>query len=1336
MRSIKDRILAAALAAALALGCMSAALAAETATATNMRLTKTEGTVTITNSSGRGVSILKNLLLRSGYRIQTEKSSYAWISLDGTKLVKTDAVSDVEVRKSGKKLEVLVNEGSLFFDVTEPLKDDESLNIRTSTLVAGIRGTCGVVKIVDENTSRLSVLEGTVHVSVADPVTGETRTGTVTAGETALCSVLPENDTGSICVIETDAVRAGDVDGFVLVEAAADETLQTRILEGSGLDLTEEDPAERLGRDQAAVEEKLREAAARAEAQAAQTGAQADDEVSVPVWTMPRAEEADHPIPTPPRTGGSSGGSGGSGGGGGSQPSPSPVPSESPSPSPDPSESPDPSPDPSESPSPSPVPSESPDPSPDPSESPSPSPDPSESPSPSPDPSESPDPSPSPSESAAPTYTVMFDANGGTVTPAAAQTGTGSKLTGLPTPTTSETGKVFGGWYTAASGGTRVIADQVYTADTTLYAHWVGVAWDYDPGTKKLTIKGTGMMEDIEGYVSNYPSDLSIPWSAYISDIETVVIESGVSTIARSGFEGCTSLTSVSIPTGVRVIDSSAFNGCSGLTSIAIPSTVDDIGNNVFNGCTGLTSVTVPAASALGTNIFYGCTSLGSVTFTSGLTAINDGMFQNCTSLTSVEIPSGVTGIGYSAFSGCTALTSVEIPSGVTTIGNRAFYNCKVLPSVNIPATVTAIGDEAFSGCSVLNNVTIPTTVTRIGSKAFSSCWALTSIELPTGLTTLGESAFDGCQELAGAITIPGDVTIINNYTFRGCQKLTSVTISENVTGIGQSVFSSCTGLKTVTLPSSITSIGESAFFGCTGLTTVTYGGTEAQWNAITIGTGNTSLKNKITGITNDTHTYSYAPVTSPARLLARGAAPDYTGAPLLASLSLVPTAPADTPVYTDVPADAWYAEAAAWCRDRGLMVGTSGSAFSPEDSMTRAMMAVVLHRLAGSPGDHQAAFPDVAGDAWYAGAVSWAGDQKLMIGYSDGNFGPDDPVTHAQVNLIFRRYSGDPTVQAVSGDTPNAPATRAELAAALMKFDGGQTLPPGTLSEYSVMDLRCAPSGLALAEDGSLLVTDTYSKRIWQVKNRSAEVYAGGGTAEGLYGQSVGGYRDAGLTDSWFGEPWAIAPFLDGWAVTDASNHVVRLIQNGRVRTLNGASTEGLETAKNGVIFHRPTGLAADDQGNLYISDTFSGAVRRVTPQGGVTTVAAGLTEPMGLCWSAGALYIAETGANRVMKLEDNKLTVLAGSGQEGAEDGRADRASFSSPQGVAVGEDGSVYVADTCNSAIRQVKDGTVTTLAVRAMETTDPGLVSPTGLLVRGDRLYISDPFAGKVFVYQLR
>lgn len=1254
MRSIKDRVLAAALSVALALGCMSTALAAETATATNMRLTKTEGTVTITNSSGRGVSILKNLLLRSGYRIQTEKSSYAWISLDGTKLVKTDAVSDVEIRKSGKKLEVLVNEGSLFFDVTEPLKDDESLNIRTSTLVAGIRGTCGIVKTVDENTSRLSVLEGTVHVSVADPVTGETKTGTVTAGETALCAIRPENGAGSICVIETDAVRAGEVDGFVLVEAAADETLQARILEGSGLDLTEEDPAERLGRDQAAVEEELQAVAARTEEQAARSGVQADDEVSVPVWTMPRAEKTDHPIPTPPRTGGSSSGSGG--GGGGSQPSPSPAPSESPSPSPD--------------------------------------------------------PSPSPSESATPTYTVTFDANGGTVTPTAAQTGTGSKLTGLPTPTTSETGKVFGGWYTAASGGTRVEADRVYTENTTLYAHWSTIGYTYDAASKTLTIQGSGRMESIEGYDDDAIAP-SVPWSAHTSEVETVVIGNGVTNISAGAFENCTNLTSVTIPDSVTMINRHAFFGCTGLTGITLPDSLGLIDLGAFSGCTGLTRVDLPTGvREIQNGAFSGCTNLTSINIPVGVTTMGTGIFSGCTGLQTVTNSSSVTTIGESMFEGCTALTSVEIPTTVTTIGNRAFYNCKVLPSVNIPATVTSIGSEAFK-----------------------SCWALASIALPTDLETLGSEAFSGCDKLAGTVTIPGGVKTVGSKAFFGC-KITAVTLESGVEEIGASAFISCTSLNAVTLPTTLKTIGESAFFGCTGLTTVTYGGTEAQWNAITIGTGNTSLKNKITGITNDTHTYSYAPVTSPARLMARGAAPDYTGAPLLASLSLVPTAPADTPVYTDIPADAWYAEAAAWCRDRGLMVGTGGSAFSPEDSMTRAMMAVVLHRLAGSPGDHQAAYPDVAGDAWYAGAVSWARDQKLMIGYPNGNFGPDDPVTHAQVDLIFQRYSGDPTVQAVSGDTPNALTTRAELAAALMKFGGGQLLPPGTLSEYSVMDLRCAPSGLALAEDGSLLVTDTYSKRIWQVKSRSAEVYAGGETAEGLYGQSVGGYRDAGLTDSWFGEPWAIASFLDGWAVTDASNHVVRLIQNGRVRTLNGASTEGLETAKNGVIFHHPTGLAADDQGNLYVSDTFSGAVRRVTPQGSVTTVAAGLTEPMGLCWSAGALYIAETGANRVMKLEDNKLTVLAGSGQEGAEDGRADRASFSSPQGVAVGEDGSIYVADTCNSAIRQVKDGTVTTLAIRAMETTDPGLVSPTGLLVRDDRLYISDPFARKVFVYQLR
>ena len=75
-------------------------------------------------------------------------------------------------------------------------------------------------------------------------------------------------------------------------------------------------------------------------------------------------------------------------------------------------------------------------------------------------------------EAPAHTHTVTFDANGGSVTPTSAETGTDGKLATLPTPTRS--GYSFDGWYTMKEGGTEITAEKVYTADTAIYAHWVG----------------------------------------------------------------------------------------------------------------------------------------------------------------------------------------------------------------------------------------------------------------------------------------------------------------------------------------------------------------------------------------------------------------------------------------------------------------------------------------------------------------------------------------------------------------------------------------------------------------------------------------------------------------------------------------------------------------------------------------------------------------------------------------------------------------------------------------------------------------------------------------------
>lgn len=109
---------------------------------------------------------------------------------------------------------------------------------------------------------------------------------------------------------------------------------------------------------------------------------------------------------------------------------------------------------------------------------------------------------------------------------------------------------------------------------------------------------------------------------------------------------------------------------------------------------------------------------------------------------------------------------------------------------------------------------------------------------------------------------------------------------------------------------------------------------------------------------------------------------------------------------FTDVPAGADYADAVAWCREQGLMHGTSATEFSPNATLTRAMVVTVLYRAEGEPevnGDLN--FTDIQSGQWCANAVLWANAQGIAQGYGNGLFGTNDPITRAQLDVILRRY-------------------------------------------------------------------------------------------------------------------------------------------------------------------------------------------------------------------------------------------------------------------------------------------------------------------------------------------
>ena len=140
---------------------------------------------------------------------------------------------------------------------------------------------------------------------------------------------------------------------------------------------------------------------------------------------------------------------------------------------------------------------------------------------------------------------------------------------------------------------------------------------------------------------------------------------------------------------------------------------------------------------------------------------------------------------------------------------------------------------------------------------------------------------------------------------------------------------------------------------------------------------------------------------------------------------------------FTDVSADAWYAEAVEYCRQNDLMNGTSDTTFAPEETLTRAMLVTILWRQAERPVvNYLMRFSDVPEDQWYSEAVRWAASEQLVNGYGDDRFGTDDPITQEHLNLIFQRYTNQPVTQGIPGfDGSSKPATRAQAAAAVMNY-------------------------------------------------------------------------------------------------------------------------------------------------------------------------------------------------------------------------------------------------------------------------------------------------------------
>ena len=230
-------------------------------------------------------------------------------------------------------------------------------------------------------------------------------------------------------------------------------------------------------------------------------------------------------------------------------------------------------------------------------------------------------------------------------------------------------------------------------------------------------------------------------------DGRCLIVDGTLNSFAPAG------LVSYTIPDSVTTIGRSAFRDCDSLTSVTIPDSVTTIEGSAFNYCESLTSVTIPdSVTTIGEKAFYRCSNLTNVTIGDSVTTIGDYAFKYCSSLTSVTIPDSVMTIGEDAFYYCDSLTSVTIPDSVTTIVRGAFQYCDSLTSVTIGDSVTTIGSWAFFNCASLTRVYCTAAVPpSLGSDVFYSNGSGRKIYVPSQSIKAYKSA-DGWKEYANSI--------------------------------------------------------------------------------------------------------------------------------------------------------------------------------------------------------------------------------------------------------------------------------------------------------------------------------------------------------------------------------------------------------------------------------------------------------------------------------------------------------------------------------------------------------------------------------------------------------
>ncbi len=412
-----------------------------------------------------------------------------------------------------------------------------------------------------------------------------------------------------------------------------------------------------------------------------------------------------------------------------------------------------------------------------------------------------------------------------------------------------------------------------------------------------------------------------------------------------------------------------------------------------------------------------------------------------------------------------------------------------------------------------------------------------------------------------------------------------------------------------------------------------------------------------------------------------------------------------------------------------------------PKREITRMETAVTLTKFLGIYSTAPCELNDEDIPDWASSYIGTAVNFGLMNLDETGYFNPSDNLLKYDAELIIKSltdkgYFDEKSIEIYAGN-------------------GMSYLADGSLEDTSFF----APTGI-IKYRNSIYVADNKNNAIRKIKDNEVTTVAGDYSVRDEFDVVLGSFADGNKAK--FDSPSFLATPKSGILVTDTNNNLIRYFSGSRVSTYAGNIEGGYKDGKRSkALFNNPTGIVATDRGVVYIADTGNNVIRKIDRNDNVTTYAGVVTKdggykdgkaneamfnrPIGLFLKDGALYVVDCGNQRIRKIEDGKVTTVAGGGEETYDDsneiigdyidGSLENARFNFPQNVIFDNEGNMYVADTGNSAIRKIdKAGFVYTIAGLSSND-DVELVSPVGLMIDENKLYVTDTVKNCIVVIDI-